>query len=123
MKHVMKLVVNAVALWAASVVVHGIQLQGDKTSQKVLTVLVVALIFGLVNTFIKPLVKLLSLPLLFLTLGLISLVINALMLLLTSKISEQFAVQFHVKGFGSALLGAIVVTVVSMLMHIVVKDE
>jgi putative membrane protein len=122
-KFVVKLVTNAVALWIASLVIHGITLKGDKLSQKIVTVLVVALIFGLVNTFIKPVVKLLSLGLFFVTLGLITFVINALMLLLTSAISGRFAVQFHVDGFVAALLGSLVITVVSIVLHAVIKDE
>lgn len=122
-KFVVKLATNAVALWIAALVVHGITLQGNGLGQKFLTVLVVALIFGLVNTFIKPVVQLLSLGLFFLTLGLITFVINALMLLLTSAISGRFAVHFHVDGFLAALLGSLVVTAVSIVMHAVIKDE
>lgn len=122
-KFVVKLLTNAIALWIASLVIHGITLRGDKVSQKIVTVLVVALIFGLVNTFIKPIVKLLSLGLFFVTLGLITFVINALMLLLTSAISNRFAVQFHVDGFVAALLGSLVITFVSIVMHAVIKDE
>jgi putative membrane protein len=122
-KFAIKTLTNAVALWVASLVVHGITLTGHGTGQKVFTVIVVALIFGLVNTFIKPVVKLLSIGLFILTLGLISFVINALMLWLTSAISGHFAVAFHVAGFVPALLGSLVITVVSVLMHAVVKEE
>lgn len=122
-KAAVKIIVNAVALWVASVLVSGIHITGDGTRQKVVTVLIVAVIFAVVNTFIKPVVKLLSLPLLILSLGLLSFIINALMLLLTSKISDTFAVRFHVDGFGTALIGSLVVTFVSMLMHIVIKEE
>lgn len=116
-KFVIKILVNAVGLYVASLVVKsGISLKGTG-AQLAATVLIVALVFGLVNTFIRPVVKLVSCGVLLLTLGLFTFVINALMLLLTSKISEHFAVQFYVKNFGSALLGSAVVTAVSLVLH------
>jgi len=122
-KFVIKILANAVGLYVASIVVtSGIAFQGHGF-QLVWTVLLVALIFGLVNTFIRPVVKLFSFGLLLVTVGLFTFVINALMLLLTSKISEHFAVQFHVKDFWSALLGSLIITVISMLMHAVLPDD
>lgn len=104
---VIRLFINAVALWGASEIVGGIQLTDDFTG-----VLVVAAIFGLVNALIKPLVTLLALPLVLLTLGLITVVINALMLMLTAAISDSLSVE----GFWAALLGALVISVVSFLL-------
>jgi putative membrane protein len=122
-KFVIKILVNAVGLYVASIVVtSGIAFQGTGF-QLVWTVLLVALIFGLVNTFIRPVVKLFSFGIQVLTLGLFTFVINALMLLLTSKISDHFAVRFHVKDFLSALLGALIITAVSMILHAVLPDE
>lgn len=118
-----RLFVNAVALAAASWFVAGITLEGATTGRRVLTLLIVAAIFGLVNAVVKPVVKLLSLPFIVLTLGLLLFVINALMLLLTSWITDKLDVQFHVDGFWSALLGALVITVVGMLLNIVLPDE
>jgi putative membrane protein len=86
-------------------------------------VLIVALIFGLVNTFIRPVVKLFSFGLIILTLGLITFVINALMLLLTSAICGHFAVHFHVKNFVSALIGSLIITAVSMVLHALLPDD
>lgn len=125
-KFVIKIGVNAVALWVASLILKsGITFDraGGSTAQLVETVLIVALIFGLVNTFIRPVVKLLSIGLIFLTLGLITFVINALMLLLTSAICGHFAVHFHVKNFVSALIGSLIITVVSMVLHAVLPDD
>jgi putative membrane protein len=125
-KFVIKIAVNAVALWVASLVLKsGITFErsGGSTAQLVETVLIVALIFGLVNTFIRPIVKLFSFGLIIVTLGLITFVINALMLWLTSAICAHFAVQFHVKNFISALLGSLIITIVSLLLHAVLPDD
>jgi putative membrane protein len=125
-KFVIKIAVNAVALWVASLVLKsGISFEhtGASKTQLVETVLIVALIFGLVNTFIRPVVKLFSFGLIVLTVGLITFIINALMLWLTSAICEHFAVQFHVKNFISALAGSLIVTVVSLVLHAILPDD
>jgi putative membrane protein len=125
-KFVIKIAVNAVALWVASLVLKsGITFEhsGAATAQLVETVLIVALIFGLVNTFIRPIVKLFSFGLIILTVGLITFIINALMLWLTSAICEHFAVQFHVKNFISALLGSLIITIVSLVLHALLPDD
>jgi putative membrane protein len=118
-----RLLANAVALAVATWLIGGITIQGTTTGRKVLTLLIVAAIFGLVNAIVKPIAKLLSLPFIILTLGLLLFVINALMLLLTSWISDQFNVSFHVDGFVDALLGALVITLVSWLLSIVLPDS
>jgi len=118
-----KILVNGVGLYVASLLApSGITFHGTGF-QLVWTIFLVALIFGLVNTFIRPIVKLFSFGILLVTLGLFTFVINALMLLLTSKISEHFAVQFHVKNFWSALLGAFVATTVSLILHALLPDD
>lgn len=125
-KFLVKIAVNAVALWVASLVLRsGITFDraGGSNVQLVETVLIVALIFGLVNTFIRPIVKLFSIGLIFLTLGLITFVINALMLMLTSAIAGHFAVHFHVKDFMSALVGSLIVTAVSLVLHALLPDD
>ena len=88
-----------------------------------LTLLIVAAIFGVVNAVVKPIAKLVSLPFIILTLGLLIFVINALMLLLTSWITGKLDVQFHVDGFGAALLGSLVITLVGMLLNAVLPDK
>ncbi|TCN37197.1 putative membrane protein [Kribbella orskensis] len=120
---IIKLLANAVALAAASWLVGGITLQGATTGRRVLTLLIVAAIFGAVNAVVKPIAKLLSLPFIILTLGLLIFVINALMLLLTSWITGKLDVQFHVDGFVAALLGSLVITLVGMLLNLVLPDK
>jgi len=120
---VIRLLANAVALAVASWIVTGITLQGATTGRRVLTLLVVAAIFGIVNAIVKPVVKVLSFPLLILTLGLLTFVINAAMLLLTSWITGKLDVQFHVDGFLSALFGALIISVVGMLINLVLPDK
>lgn len=120
---VVRLLVNAVALAAAVWIIGGISLTGATTTSKTITLLVVAAIFGIVNAVIKPIVKLLTLPFLILTLGLLTFVINALMLWLTSAIAGAFDVPFEVDGFWAALLGALVISIVSWLLNIVLPDK
>jgi putative membrane protein len=111
--------VNALALAAATALLDGIKLTGDTTQDQVITLILVALIFGVVNAIIAPVIKLLSLPFIILTLGLLLLVINALMLMLTGWISEQFGLDFTVDGFWTAVLGAIIVTIATWAIQIV----
>ena len=88
-----------------------------------LTLVVVGAILGLVNATIKPVVKLLSLPLVILTLGLFALVVNGLLFWLVAAVSDGLGAPFHVAGFWSGFWGAIVVSIVSWLLSIVVKDR
>jgi len=111
--------VNALALAAAAWLLDGIRLTGQ---HQVLHLLLVAVIFGVVNLFVRPLVKLLSLPLIILTLGLMIFVINALMLMLTGWISDQVGLGYHVEGFWTAVGGAIVVTLATWALEIVLPD-
>ena len=87
-----------------------------------INLLAVALVFGLLNALLHPLLTLLSCPLLILTLGLFTLVINAVILWVTSAVSGSFGIGFHVDGFGAAFIGALVVSVVSILLSIFVPD-
>ncbi|MFC6596661.1 phage holin family protein [Kitasatospora paranensis] len=120
---VIKTLINAVAIWIAAWIVDGITLSGGDFWHKTLTVIAVALIFGVVNFLIKPLVKLLSLPLFILTLGLITFVINALMLWLTSWASDKLSLDFHVSGFWAALLGALIISLVSWGLNLAFGDD
>ncbi|AJC57203.1 phage holin family protein [Streptomyces sp. 769] len=124
MKHfVVKTLANAAALAVAIWLLKGITLTGENTGRKVFTLVLVALIFGLVNFLVKPVVKVLSFPLFILTLGLITLVVNALMLLLTSWLAGKADLAFHVDGFWTALLGGVIVSIVSWAMHVILPDE
>jgi putative membrane protein len=122
MRFVLWVAVNALALAAATWLLDGIRVTGDDTTDQALTLVLVALVFGVVNAVVAPIVKLLSLPFIVLTLGLLLLVINALMLLLTEWISQQFGLDFRVDGFWTAVLGAIIITVTTWLLEIVLPD-
>jgi putative membrane protein len=118
-----RVVVNAVALAVATWLVQGITLTGDTEGQRLAALLVVAAVFGAVNAFVRPIVTFLALPFILLTLGLLLLVINGLMLLLTSWLSGQIGLGFDVDGFWAAVVGAIVVSVVTWLMEIVLPSD
>ncbi|KZM70802.1 phage holin family protein [Nocardia terpenica] len=122
----LRLIINAVAIWLAAAWVDKIELvsPADKgTGGKIVVVLAVAVVFGLVNALIKPLVKLLSLPLVVLSLGLFLLVINALMLLLTAKITETTAYGLRIHSFWAAVVGAVIITLVNWVLGVVVRDR
>jgi putative membrane protein len=110
-----RLLINAAALWAATRITPGISFDGDWR-----TLLVVALIFGVLNVSVRPLLWFMTLPLLIVTLGLFTFVLNALMLWLTGVVSEWMGLGFHVDGFGAAFLGALVVSVVSFMLSLFV---
>ncbi|MDX3852972.1 phage holin family protein [Streptomyces sp. AK02-01A] len=120
---VVKTIANAAALAVAIWLIQDIDLAGDSTGKKALTLVLVALLFGLVNFLVKPVVRLLTLPLFILTLGLITLVINALMLLLTSWLAGKLDLSFHVEGFWTAVLGALIISIVSWALHVVLPDD
>ena len=111
------LVVNALALGAATWLLDGITLDGTTDTDKLVTLLVVGAIFGVITSFVRPIVRLLSLPFIILTLGLVLFVINAFMLLLTSWIADQLDLGFHVDGFWTALWGSIVISICSVVLE------
>lgn len=112
-----RLLVNAAALWVATRVVPGVSYTGDLPP-----FLGVALIFGLVNATIGPITKILTCPLILLTLGFFALVVNGLMLWLTSRLSESFGWGFHVDGFWPAFFGGLVVSIVSAVLSMSIKS-
>ncbi|MBO2443737.1 phage holin family protein [Actinomadura nitritigenes] len=118
-----KVVITAIALWAATALIDGITLTGRDTAHRALTLLCVAVIFGLVNAVIKPIVKTLGCAFYILTLGLIGLVVNGLLLWLTSAVAGRLDLPFHVSGFWPAFWGAIVVGVVGWLLHVLVPGD
>ncbi|MFJ7267163.1 phage holin family protein [Streptomyces sp. NPDC099050] len=122
---VVKTLANAAALGVAIWLVSGITLADESsTAHQALSLILVALIFGLVNLIVKPVVKLLSLPLFVLTLGLFTIVVNAAMLLLTSWLAEQFDLSFHVADFfWSAIVGALIISIVSWALNMVLPDK
>jgi putative membrane protein len=117
-----KTIANAGALAVAVWLLDKITLTGDSTFKKVWTLLLVALVFGIVNFLVKPIVKVLTFPLFILTLGLITLVVNALMLLLTSWLADKLDLSFHVEGFWTAVLGGLIISVVSWALNVVLPE-
>ena len=115
MRFLLRLLVNAAALWVAVQVVEGIHYQGT-----LVALLGVALIFGVVNAVLKPLLLILSFPLLVVSLGLFTIVVNGFLLWLTSALSRGLGLGFHVDGIWAALLGSIVVSVVSFVLSMVI---
>jgi putative membrane protein len=119
-----KVVVNAVAIWIATLVT-GISVSGgsNTTSGKILTFLFIALLFGIVNAIVKPVVKFFAFPFYILTLGLLTFVVNALMLELTSWLSRHTRLQLHIDHFWWQAVGAaVVVTFVSMILSLILPD-
>ncbi|GEN81591.1 phage holin family protein [Actinotalea fermentans] len=123
MKFLLKVIINAVAIWLATLVLSGLEVVGgDETAQRVLVFLAVALVFGVVNAIVKPVVKLLSLPLYILTLGLFTVVVNAAMLWLVGWLSEQTDYGLRIDNFWTAVVGALIISVASFVMSLVVRD-
>ena len=118
MPFLVRLLVNAAALWVATRVVPGVTYTGDW-----LPFLGVAVVFGIVNAFIRPIAKILTFPLIIVTLGLFALVVNGLMLWLTSSLSAALGLGFHVDGFWAAFWGALVVSIVSTILSMLVAER
>ena len=118
MRFFIRLLVNAVALWVATQLVPGVTYEGGA-----LPLLGVALLFGVVNAFIRPAAKILTFPLIILTLGIFALVINGLMLWLTSSLSSSLGLGFHVSGFWAAFWGALVVSIVSTVLNLLFRER
>ena len=119
MRHLLlRLIINAIGLYAATRIVPGISFEGDWT-----TIALVALIFGLVNALVRPLLTMLTCPLVALTLGLFIFVINAIMLSLTAWLAGQFGIAFPVADFCAAFLGALVISVISFLMTMLIRED
>ncbi len=122
MLFLLRLLVNAGALAIATWLIRGITIGGSDTTDRVITLLVVALIFGVINALVKPIFQIVTLPLVLLTLGLFLVVINALLLMFTSWLAEQFRLEWHVDGFWPAVWGSIIISIVSFLLNSVLPD-
>ena len=123
MRFLIRVLVTAVALWIATLTINGITVSGRGAAANALTLIAVAIIFGLVNAVLKPLVKLFGCFLYVLTLGLIGLVVNALLFQLTSWLADKLNLPFHVDGFWSAFWGATIVTVVGWAINLAIPDR
>ncbi|MEO8055452.1 MAG: phage holin family protein [Acidobacteriota bacterium] len=117
MRLLLRILINAAALWVAASVVDGIHAGGAGS------ILAVAVVFGVVNALVRPLLKLLSCPIIFLTLGLFTLVLNALMLMLTAWVGRQLGIDFTVDTFWAAFLGALIVSIVSTVLSWFIPDK
>jgi putative membrane protein len=121
-KIIIKILVVAAALWAATQLVSGITVSATDTVEQIATLVAVAFVFGVVNAVLKPIIRTLGCAFYILTLGLFALVVNAALLLLTSWIAAQLHLDFHVAGFWDAFWGAIIVGVISWLLDLVLGD-
>jgi len=121
-KFLIRVIVDALALAAAAWLIEDIKVTEEAREDQILALVIVALIFGVINAFVKPVLRLFSLPFIILTLGLFLLVINAALLLLTSWIAGEIGLGFEVDGFWTAVLGSIVITIVSWVLEAVLPD-
>ena len=120
---VIRLCISALALWISTLVISGITLGGGSVPAKVGTVFAVAIIFGLVNAILRPIIKTIGCMFYVLTLGLVAIVVNALLFMLTSWIAGQLDLPFNVANFWpSAVLGALLVGIISWVLNLLVPD-
>jgi putative membrane protein len=119
----LRILVSAAALGVAAWVVPGIVVSGDSDASRAGTLLVVAIIFGIINMLLKPIIKTIGCAFYVLTLGLVAVVVNGLLLWLASWVAGQLKLPFHVTGFVAALAGALIVAVVSWVLHLVIPDR
>jgi putative membrane protein len=119
-----RLGISALAVWIATLVIPGINLGGDSVGTKVLTVVTVAVIFGLVNAVLRPIIKMVGCMFYVLTLGLVAIVVNALLFWLSGWIAGQLDLPFEVENFWpAAVLGALFVGVISWVLNMLVPDR
>jgi putative membrane protein len=122
MRFLLRVAVAAAALAVATAVLPGIQLTTGSTASKVLTLIAVALIFGVINAVLKPIIKTIGCLFYILTLGLVALVVNALLLWLVSVVAGWLSLPFHITGFVPAFLGALIISVVTWLLSVLIPD-
>jgi putative membrane protein len=120
---ILRILVSAAALGVAAWVVPGIVVSGHSDASKAGTLLVVAIIFGIINMLLKPIIKTIGCAFYVLTLGLVAIVVNGLLLWLASWVAGKLNLPFHITGFVAALVGALIVAVVSWVLHLVIPDK
>ncbi|ACY98860.1 MULTISPECIES: phage holin family protein [Thermomonospora] len=118
-----RVLTTAVALWVATAVVDGVDVEAGTTAEKAGTLLAVAVIFGLVNVLIKPIIKTVGCAFYVLTLGLFGLVVNAALLVLTSWVAGELDLPFHVEWFWPAFWGAIIIALVGWLLNLALDND
>ena len=116
-RFLLRWIINAIAIFLAIKFVPGIHLES------LFSIIWLALIFGLTNAFLRPLLKLLTCPLIILTLGLFTLLINAFLFWLTGQIGQAFGIAITFHGFWPIFLGALVISIVSIILSLILKDE
>lgn len=122
----LKTAINGVALWLAAIALSEIRLgeTAPALSNRLVTILLVALVFGAVNAVIKPVVMFFSFPMILLTLGLFTIVVNAVMLAATAGVAGALGLDFYVDSFfWSAIVGALIISFVSMLLNVLIRDS
>ena len=119
----LRILVSAAALGVAAWAVPGIVVSGDSDASRAGTLLVVAIIFGIINMLLKPIIKTIGCAFYVLTLGLVAVVVNGLLLWLASDVAGHLQLPFHVTGFVAAVEGALVVAVISFIAHLVIPDD
>ena len=121
---ILRLAASAIAVWIAGLLISGIRVEAETTAGTIGTIVAVAVIFGIINAVLRPIIKTVGCALYALTLGLIAIVVNALLFMLTGWIAQQFDLPFMIDNFWpSAVLGALVVGIVSWLINMVVTDR
>jgi putative membrane protein len=124
MSYLIRLAISAVSLWITTLIVSGVHVTTDSTVTKIFTIIVVAAIFGVINMILLPIIKTIGCAFYVLTLGLISLIVNGLLFMLTSWIAGGINLPFHVDNFWpSAVLGALIVGLIGWVIGLVVPDK
>ena len=124
MKLLIRLAISALALWLCTLIISGVHVGGASTIKKIFTLIIIAIIFGAINAVLRPIIKTVGCAFYVLTLGLIALVVNGFLLWLTSWIAGELSLPFHVDNFWpSAVLGALVIGIISFVLNMVVPDD
>lgn len=124
MGFVLRVLISGAAIWFATLVLPGLTVVGaDTTAGTIGVILLVALVFGIINAVVKPIVKVLAFPVYVLTLGLFTIVVNALMLWLTAWITERSEWGLRIDNFGTAVLGALIVSIVSFVLALIIPGS
>ena len=119
MAFLVRVLINGVAIWLATLILPGLSIVGGDSNWETLAIiLLIALVFGLVNAIVKPIVAFISIPLYILTLGLFTIIVNALMLMLTAWITEATDWGLRIDNFGVACWGAIIISIVSLVLSV-----
>lgn len=124
MAFLVRVLINGVAIWLATLILPGLSIVGGDTGwQQLVIILLIALVFGVVNAIVKPIVAILSIPLYILTLGLFTIVVNALMLMLTAWITEATDWGLRIDNFGVACWAGIIIAIVSLVLSVLIPGN